>query len=45
MRAFLTTLAELAGLAAITAGCFLVSIPLALVVGGVALVVIGVSNA
>lgn len=41
MRERATTLAELAGMSSITAGVYMLSLPAALVVGGVFLVVIG----
>lgn len=41
MRATLTTLAEVAGLAAISTGCWLYSVVLGLIAAGSALVLIG----
>ena len=45
VRSILTTAAEVAGLASIAAGCWLVAVPLGLVAAGAALIVIGVTNA
>ena len=41
MRAFLTSVLEVAGFGLVTAGAVLVALPLGLVVGGVSLILIG----
>lgn len=41
MRAFLTTLVEIAGIIAITAGFGLYSLPLGLIAGGIGLILVG----
>jgi hypothetical protein len=44
-RGFLTTLAELAGLASITAGCWQVYPPAGLIAAGIGLVLVGMVQA
>lgn len=45
MRATLTTLAEILGLAAVSAGVWLIYEPAGLIVAGLALVLLGVASA
>lgn len=45
LRGILTTLAEVAGICLVSAGCWLICPALGLIAGGAALIVIGVTQA
>jgi hypothetical protein len=45
MRGILTTLAEVAGMAAVAAGCWLIFPPVGLIAAGIGLIVVGVALA